>query len=368
MSIVTLNKEKLHHNFFFLDSLFKKHYIEWSIVTKVLCGNEVFLKEVLSLPIEEFCDSRISNLQAIKRISPEVQTVYIKPVPVTFADDILQYADVSFNTEVETLVYLSKRAVELGKIHKTLIMVEMGELREGVVRGRLVSFFEKIKDLPNIEIVGIGTNLTCLNGVLPDYEKMKELHESKLEIEQKFGIRIPYVSGGASVTIPLILRNELPSYINHFRVGESLYFGTDVFDSTEIEAMHQDVFMLHAEIIEIKNKPNVPEGTLGLNLTGEQKDFSDQDFSESTKRALLDIGLLEMNPSDLTPIDSDLNIIGGSSDMLVMDLENSDRPYKVGDFMTFKINYMGLLSLMNSDYVAKMLEEDYKNLEPLHEA
>ncbi len=368
MSIVTLNKKKLDHNFKFLDTLFETHNIEWSIVTKVLCGNPIFLKEVLALPIEEFCDSRISNLEAIKKIAPEVQTVYIKPVPVTFADEIIEYADVSFNTEVETLNYLSKRAVELGKIHKTVIMVEMGELREGVVRGRLLNFFKEIMDLPNIEIVGIGTNLTCLNGVLPDYEKMKELFESKLEIEQKFGIKIPYISGGASVTIPLILRNELPPYINHFRVGESLYFGTDVYDSTEIEAMHQDVFMLHAEIIEIKNKPNVPEGTLGLNLTGEQKDFSDQDFSPNTRRALLDIGLLEMSISDLIPTDPDLNIIGGSSDMLVMDLDESKATYKVGDFMTFRINYMGLLSLMNSDYVTKMLEEDFKNLTPVHEA
>ena len=353
MSIVTLNKDKLKHNFNFLENLFSENNIEWSLVTKVLCGNETFLREVLSLPIEEFCDSRISNLKKIKALSPDAQTVYIKPVPSTFIEDIIWYADVSFNTEIKTLFLLSNKAVLLNKFHKVVIMIEMGELREGVVRERLLDFFEKALTLPNIKIVGIGTNLTCMNGVLPDDEKMRELNGCRQEIEKKFGIKIPYISGGASVTIPLIMNGEMPPYINHFRVGETLFFGTNVYDNSDIEGMCQDVFKLHAEIIEIKEKPNIPDGKLGYNLTGEQKDFSDEPENSKSKRAIIDVGLLEMNLKDLKPVDETLKIVGGSSDMLVLDIEESDRVYKVGDFITFNINYMGLLSLMNSDYVEK---------------
>ncbi len=359
MSVVTLNQDKLKYNFSYLEELFDSNGIEWSIVTKVLCGNDLFLSEVLSLPLEEFCDSRISNLETIKRLAPEVQTVYIKPVPPTFVEDIVRYADVSFNTEVETLKLISQKAVELGKVHKTLIMVEMGELREGVVKDRLIDFFRKVKDLPNIKIVGIGTNLTCLNGVLPDYEKMKELWECKKEVQEELGLDIPFISGGASVAIPLIHTKELPSYINHFRVGETLYFGTNVYDSTEIPEMYQDVFTLHAEIIEIKDKPNIPEGKLGHNLVGETLEFDPDTYSEKTRRALIDVGLLELNLSDIKPLDPNLEIIGGSSDMVVMDMDNATSNYKVGDFISFRINYMGLLSLMNSDYVTKRLESDF---------
>ncbi len=105
MSIVTLNRRKLRENFNYLNRFFSEKNIEWSVVTKVLCGNDTFLYEVLSLPIGEFCDSRISNLKKIKALNPDVQTVYIKPVPLTFVDDVVKYADVSFNTEVETLSF-----------------------------------------------------------------------------------------------------------------------------------------------------------------------------------------------------------------------------------------------------------------------
>lgn len=376
MSIVTLNRDKLIQNFNFLQKLFSENNIEWSVVTKVLCGNETFLKEVLSLPIDEFCDSRISNLEKIKVLSPNSQTVYIKPVPLTFVEDILSYADVSFNTEINTLKLISQKAVSINTVHKTVIMIEMGELREGVVRERLLDFFAKVKDLPNIKIVGIGTNLTCMNGVLPDYGKMKELYECRNEVEQMFGIEIPYISGGASVAIPLIMSGEMPEYINHFRVGETLFFGTNVYDHSDIEGMCQDVFKLHAEIIEIKEKPNIPEGKLGYNLTGEKKDFSVEPKNSTSKRAIIDVGLLEMNLKDLKPIDESLKIVGGSSDMLVLDIEDAHRNYKVGDFITFNINYMGLLSLMNSDYVEKktvktgreqlILPKSNKNISDLH--
>lgn len=358
MSIVTLNRRKLRENFNYLNRFFSEKNIEWSVVTKVLCGNDTFLYEVLSLPIGEFCDSRISNLKKIKALNPDVQTVYIKPVPLTFVDDVVKYADVSFNTEVETLSLLSSKAVSLNKFHKVVIMIEMGELREGVVREKLLDFFGKILKLPNIEIVGIGTNLCCMNGVLPDYDKMKLLHESKQEIEKTYNVHIPYISGGASVSIPLVLNGEMPPYINHFRIGETLFFGTNVYDDNLIEGMHHDVFKLNAEIIEIKEKPNIPEGKLGTNLTGEKKDFNNLKKIKNTTRAIVDIGLLDLSPKNIKPVNKNLQIVGQSSDMLVLDLQNSYKNYKVGDTVAFELNYMSLLSVMNSSYVEKKVISD----------
>lgn len=358
MSIVTLNRRKLRENFNYLNRFFAEKNIEWSVVTKVLCANETFLEEVLSLPIDEFCDSRISNLKTIKGLNPDAQIVYIKPVPLTFVEDVVRYADVSFNTEVETLSLLSSKAVSLNKFHKVVIMIEMGELREGVVRERLLDFFGNILKLPNIEVVGIGTNLCCMNGVLPDYDKMKLLHESKQEIEKTFDVHIPYISGDASVAIPLVLNGEMPPYINHFRIGETLFFGTNVYDDSLIEGMHHDVFKLNAEIIEIKEKPNIPEGKLGTNLTGEKKDFNNLKKIKNTKRAIVDIGLLDLSPNNIKPVNKNLEIVGQSSDMLVLDLQNSYKNYKVGDMVAFELNYMGLLSLMNSSYVQKKVISD----------
>ncbi len=41
--------------------------------------------------------------------------------------------------------------------------------------------------------------------------------------------------------------------------------------------------------------------------------------------------------------------------MLVIDIGESDRNYKVGDLVSFKLKYMGALGLLNSDYIEKRL-------------
>jgi len=57
----------------------------------------------------------------------------------------------------------------------------------------------------------------------------------------------------------------------------------------------------------------------------------------------------------LIPVDKKLTFIGASSDMLVVDLDNSRKKYKVGDVVSFKMKYMGALRIMNSRYIEKRL-------------
>jgi predicted amino acid racemase len=44
----------------------------------------------------------------------------------------VHYADVSFNTEIDTIKMLL-RSPKQNKTHKIIIMIEMGDLREGVM-------------------------------------------------------------------------------------------------------------------------------------------------------------------------------------------------------------------------------------------
>ena len=175
MAHIVLNRRKLQHNYRYLQQLFEENQIEWSIVTKVLCGSEVYLKEIIDLGIEEVCDSRITNLKRIKRLTPEVQTVFIKPPAKRYISKVIRYADASFNTEYETIKQLSEEAVRQNKRHKVIIMIELGELREGVMREDFIDFYARVFELPNIEITGIGTNLSCMNGVLPNQDKLIQL-------------------------------------------------------------------------------------------------------------------------------------------------------------------------------------------------
>lgn len=353
MAYITLNKTKLKENFEFLKATFSKNHVEWGVVSKLLCGNRLFLQELIDLGVEEVHDSRISNLAMVKSLNPNIQTAYIKPVSKRNIGKMVQFADVSLNSELESIRWISEEAVAQNRNHKIIIMVETGDLREGVMGEHLVEFYSQIFQLPNIEIIGLGTNLNCLNGVMPSTDKLIQLSLYKQIIELKFNKKIPWISAGTSVTIPLMLTQQLPKGINHFRVGETLFFGVDLFEEKIIEGMNGDVFELHAEIIEMQEKPLLPVGNLAANPQGEIMEVDQSLYGKSSFRAIIDIGLLDVDPKYLLPCDAEYEILGASSDMLIINLGENLQNYKVGDTLNFDLKYMGALSVLNSDYIDK---------------
>ncbi|NCP89696.1 MAG: alanine/ornithine racemase family PLP-dependent enzyme [Flavobacteriales bacterium] len=356
MAFIKLYKDKLKHNYLFLKKLFNKHEIEWGVVSKLFCGSPVFIKELHNLGFREMHDTRISNLKTIKSIDPEIQTVYIKPPAKRSRSSIIKYADVSFNTDLQTINWLSEEAVKQNKVHKIIIMVEMGDLREGVMGDQLMEFYEQVFYLPNIEIIGLGTNLNCLNGIMPNQDKLIQLCLYKQLIELKFKKTIKWISGGTSVTLSLLMKHQIPKGVNHFRIGEALFFANDLFTGEIFEGMQENVLKLFAEIIEVNEKPLVPSGEQIENVAGEIPVYPESDYGKTSVRAILDVGLLDINPKFITPDDEAIEIIEASSDMLVVNLKQNPKGYKTGDLVSFSLKYMGALGLMNSDYIGKVVE------------
>ena len=353
MAYITLETKKLANNFNHLNEFFKSHNIDWSIVTKILCGNKKYLTELLNLGIKQYSDSRISNLKMIKTLDQNAQTIYIKPPAKGVIEDVITYADISMNTDFHTIEMLSEEAVKQNKIHKIIIMIDLGELREGVMREDFIAFYAKVFEMKNIEVVGLGTNLSCLYGILPNNDKLLQLCLYKQLIELKFNVKIPFISGGSSVTIPLINQGLLPKDINHFRVGETLFMGTDVYNNTQFDTMENDIFKLYAEIIELYEKPVVPSGELGSNLEGEVLEFDEEHIGKNTIRAIIDIGLLDIDMKHLESTDKNVKLAGATSDMVVLDLGENHKNFKVGDQMEFTLDYMGIVRIMNSKYIEK---------------
>lgn len=356
MAFVKLYKDRLRHNYNFLDKFFKKNNKDWAIVTKLVCGNEMYLKEILDLGIDEVCDSRLGNLKKIKKLRPDVQTVYIKPPSKRSIKNIVKYADVSFNSESSIIELLSEEAVRQDKIHKVTIMLELGDLREGIMGDHLIEFYDKVFQYPNIEIVAIGANLNCLHGVMPSEDKLIQLSLYKQLIEATFSKKIKWISGGTSVTMPLIFRKQVPQTVNHFRIGETLFFGSNVMTGETIRGMKSGVIRLYTEILEITEKPKVPSGTFAANPSGEVFKINEEEYGKTSYRAIIDVGLLDISPDFLVPDDSAIQIVNASSDMLIVDLGNTKRNYKVGDLISFELKYMGALSIFNSDYIEKRVE------------
>lgn len=353
MAFLNLYRDKLRENFEFLKKEFEENDVSWGVVSKILCGNRKYIKELIDMGADEIHDSRISNLAKVKEINPDVQTVYIKPPSKRNISDMVRYADVSLNSELNTIRWISEEAVKQDKKHKIIIMVETGDLREGVMGDHLIDFYAKVFDLPNLEVIGLGTNLNCLNGVMPSADKLIQLSLYKQIIELKFNKKIPWVSAGTSVTIPLMLHQQLPKGVNHFRVGETLYFGADLFEEKTIEGMNPNVFELFTEIIEMQEKPLLPTGSLATNPQGEMAEIDESLYGKSSYRAILDLGLLDVDPKYLIAGDGDFEILGASSDMLIINLGENPKKYKVGDLIKFHLKYMGALAILNSSYIEK---------------
>lgn len=356
MAHIILDLKKLKSNFDYLNNVFKEKNIKWSVVSKLLCGNKEYLQELLNFDIQQVCDSRISNLRTIKQINPDVETIYIKPPAQRVIKKVIEFADISMNTEFFTIKLLSEEAQRQNKIHKIIIMIELGELREGVMRNDLVEFYSNVFHLPNIEVIGIGTNLSCLYGVLPNHDKLIQLSLYKQLLEAKFNRKINYVSGGTSVTIPLLFQNLLPDGINHFRVGESLFLGTDAYNNIPLNDMETNVFKLYSEIIELIEKPKIPMGEMGTNMQGHTTTFDDNLSGTTSYRAIIDIGLLDVDESRITTSDKNITIVGGSSDMFVIDLHENPLNYKIGDLIEFTMDYMGTLRILHSKYIEKRVK------------
>ena len=213
MAVLKFDRKKLKENFDHLQVMLDSAQISWAVVTKILCGNKALLSEVLALQPDQICDSRVKNLKAIKQLNPQIETIYIKPPPKRSIASIVKYADISFNTQLETIKLLSDEAIKQNKNHKILIMIELGDLREGVLGEQLSSFYEQVFDLQGVQVIGLGANLNCLNGVMPSQDKLIQLALYKNLLEARFGRKLPVVSGGSTVTLPLIEQHQLPAEI-----------------------------------------------------------------------------------------------------------------------------------------------------------
>lgn len=362
MAELIIQTTKIKDNIKYLSAYFKKHNIYWSLITKVFSGDKEFLRNVLTdeviKNIDSVGDSRLTSLKNLKEVNPAMRTIYIKPPAKIYADDIIKYADISLNSSFTTIIALNEAAKKVNKVHQVIIMVELGELREGINRTQLMSFYEKVFELSNINIIGIGSNLGCMYGIEPTYDKLLQLSLYKELISAKFNKELKYVSGGTSITLPLIENKVIPKEINHFRIGEAVFFGVSPLENKQFKELSVDAFEFTANIIELEEKKMIPDGIISDANIGHSAVFDTQDISGTSIKAILDFGLLDVDQKDIEFIDATLNFVGITSDMLVIDIgknktEEGNQKYKIGDKIHFKPSYMAVARLLNSKFIAK---------------
>ena len=348
---IRVNLEKLACNTKALVEKCGKSGIDVVPVTKVYCGIPEIAKASVSAGAKMLADSRIENIIKLKDIN--IPKLLLRIPMLSQVDEIVEHVDISLNSEYEVIKALSEKSLKKGKVHKVILMVDIGDLREGVWYENAVESAGRILELKGIELIGIGTNLTCYGAVIPSKDNLGLLVSITEKIESKYNIKLSIISGGNSSSIYMIEKNEIPKGINQLRLGESIVLGYETAYGDKIEGTWQDVFTFLAEIVELKEKPSIPIGETGVDAFGEKPVFTDRGVR---KRAILAAGRQDVKIDGIKPRDKDAIVLGASSDHLIIDVSDCKKEYKVGDVLEFDMDYGALLAAFTSGYVHKIIE------------
>lgn len=357
MNRILINTEAILHNYDFVRRLVGMHNSTLSMVTKALCGYTPAIKALVTGGIQSIADSRLENLREITENGLEAERWYIKPPHTDELSDVVKYSDVSLNTELSVVKLINSVAKKAEVVHKIVLMIELGDLREGILPGTLVETYNDIFNMKNISIIGIGTNLGCLSGTVPGMDQLMQLVLYKELLELKFRRNIKLLSAGSSASLPFLLQGLVPKQVNHFRVGESILLGSDLIQGGTLAGLRDDGFILEAGVVEIKKKNLAPSGEIHedlhpFNSAPDQKQYSP---GERGFRAIVTIGELDTDISGLTPENSEYQIAGASSDLTVLNVGAADSRLSVGDFIRFRMTYSALIRLMNNKYTSKVV-------------
>jgi ornithine racemase len=346
MPRIEISLPKIRDNARILSGLYGEKGISLMGVSKAVLGEPSIVRAMLQGGVKFIADSRIENIEKMKAEGIPTPLVLLR-TPLSQAEAVVKSADISLNTEIETLRRLSFFSKIHDKIHQVILMVELGDLREGILPCDITQFVRKALVLSHIRIVGIGCNLACYGGVKPDDKNMNELSDLSDSIENEFHIGLAIISGGNSANYEWYKSTENIGNINNLRLGESILLGLETVNRNAIPRLHTDAFKLIAEVIESKKKPSLPIGEINQNAFGDVPAFQNQG---TRQRAIIALGRQDILISGMTSNEK-MEILGSSSDHIILD--SQDNQLAVGDEVNFSLDYGGLLSAMTSPFIRK---------------
>ena len=304
----------------------------------------------------EIASSRIEQLEAAKEAGVELPLMMIRVPMLSEAAEIVRVCDVSLNSEIGTLKALNAEAEKQGKIHKVILMADLGDLREGFWEQDELTEAALIveNELPGLYLFGVGTNLGCYGSIAATPEKLEELIWRAEAIEKKIGRKLDCISGGGTSSIPRIIENNMPARINHLRIGEGILLGRDLQElwGYDMSFLNLDAFTLKAEIIEIRDKPSYPEGEIMFDAFGNKPVYEDRG---SRKKALLGLGKMDYAfPDKIIPRAKGIEVLGASSDHTILDLTEGPGEIKLGDILEFDVCYGSLIYVTSSKNIKRV--------------
>lgn len=347
--LIEIDLKKVEENTKKMTTLFESLGISIMTVTKGFSADEKIVMAMVRGGTNYLADSRLQNLKRLKGFP--LKKVLLRLPMASEVDDLVMYADYSMNSELSTLKEIGKASWRKRTNHKVIVMVDLGDHREGIQPKNLDDFMAEAVLIKGIEVCGFGVNMTCFSGVIPEQETLAKLVSLSRAMEKKYQLDIDMISGGSSSSVYLIDEGGLPEGISNLRLGEVILLGTEAAYGRGFHNLHQDIFTLKTQIIEIKDKPSMPKGLIGKDAFGNVPEHKDRGI---LRRAIVALGRQDADPEGISPRNHKISILGASSDHMIVDITDDPDHYEVGDIMTFKVKYPGLLRAMTSPYVEKV--------------
>lgn len=320
-----------------------------AFVTKSFCAMPEMVRALESLPNPYLADSRVENLE--KLAFSKKKKILLRLPMLSQAERVVRAADISFCSEEAALSSLDAAVQKAGKRHGVVLMVDMGDLREGVFfknTHELLALARQAEEAPGLELVGLAFNVTCYGSVIPTQQTLTDFRALVTLVEQTLGRTLAFVSCGNSSSVYLLGKADFTGF-NNLRLGESLLLGRETAYGADLPGLHQDVLTLECEVVEVKTKPTYPIGKLGVNAFGQTVEYTDRG---DRLRAIAAIGQQDIDWTGLTPCTPGMELFGASSDHLLLDV--TDCPVRVGDTVRFRVDYSAALRAFTSPYVEKV--------------
>ena len=348
--------KKIEENARIITSLCAHRGIAVAGVVKGCRADEKVTQAVAAGGVAQLSSSRISQIKRIRRACPDVPTMLIRIPMLGEVEDVVRYCDYSLQSEDAVLRAVNEAALAQNTQHKVILMYDVGDLREGQISREEVLRQALLvqQELPGLVLAGVACNLNCYAAISPSQKNLTELAELARQVEAAIGRKLEIVSGGSSTSIPLMMQQGLPQGINHLRVGEGILLAQDfgLFWDTEIPGLHTDTMLLDAQVVEANVKPTRPTGIQAKNGFGMTPEICDRGLRA---RAIAAVGAADVGEAtQLLPVDSRLQVLGGSSDHIIVDTDACPKAYPVGSILRFRLAYQAMLYAFMSEDVEKI--------------
>lgn len=355
--MLEINLKKVHENIKSMVDLCNSEGISIAGVVKGFDALPEVVKQFESAGCTHIASSRMDQIIKLKKYGFEKPFMLIRLPMLSEIKELVEFVDISTNSEIETLDRIEKECKLQGKKHKVILMLDLGDLREGFIdEGEFINLAEYVENnLHNVELYGVGTNLGCYGSIMPSVDNLGRLCDIAEIIEGKINRKLEMISGGATSSLPLIMDGKMPKRVNNLRIGEGILLAEDLeeFWGYDMKHMHKDTFVLKAEVVEIKHKPTHPIGEIFIDAFGAKPTYEDRGIR---KRALLAVGKQDFGLHDkLIPQKQGVKIVGSSCDYLIIDVEDCEVETKVGEILDFIMYYPAMMYLSGYSAVPKVL-------------